>query len=511
MSSTFSQLGFLALVSSALAVPRFDPYHWGGPNHEHRHHHHSHVHTPSGTGTGVPFPTANATGLYATTGTGSGYVASTGFVTSSFSAPVSAIETSASGSTTECTTDITVTSTEQVTVYVTASETSNSTSTGSDLVAPVTASSSSTRSTLTSHIKVTITVGGPSSSSEAAAESASLTYSAINHWHKHSSVVESSSSSSVEAAPTTTSTSVYVAPTTSSSSSVYVAPTTSSTSVYVAPTTSSTSIYVAPTTSSTSVYVAPTTSSVAASSVVSSAASAATATGKRGLAYNDASLTDCFTGSDQISWAYNWGSSTSGLSSSLSYVPLLWGTDSDFTDVWSANAQDALNSGSTHLMSFNEPDLDTQANLSPAAAAAAYTTYMMPFAGKAKLGAPAVTNGGGAMGLDWLSAFMGECSTCQIDFVAIHWYADASDTAYFKEQVQNASTITGGKPVWVTEIGATGSDTEITTFLEDVMPWMDSQDFVGAYSYFMVSDGLLVNSTTGEPSDYGSTFMSYTG
>lgn len=72
-------------------------------------------------------------------------------------------------------------------------------------------------------------------------------------------------------------------------------------------------------------------------------------------------------------------------------------------------------------MSFNEPDDSSQSDLTPEAAAAAYKTYMQPYAGKAKLGAPAVTNGGGSMGLDWLAAFLDACDGCTIDFVAIHW------------------------------------------------------------------------------------------
>lgn len=75
-------------------------------------------------------------------------------------------------------------------------------------------------------------------------------------------------------------------------------------------------------------------------------------------------------------------------------------------------------------MSFNEPDLSSQSNLSPAVAAAGYLTYMQPFAGKAKLGSPAITNGGGSMGLSWLSSFMTACSGCQIDFGMINLRPD---------------------------------------------------------------------------------------
>ncbi|KAF1356487.1 glycosyl hydrolase catalytic core-domain-containing protein [Delphinella strobiligena] len=263
---------------------------------------------------------------------------------------------------------------------------------------------------------------------------------------------------------------------------------------------------------STSIYVAPTSSSVVVSSTTSSSVASQSSTsssGKRGIAYNDATLAALFEGNSEVTWGYNWGSSSSGLSRSFNYVPLLWGTADTFTSGWDDAVTTALAAGSTHLMSFNEPDDSSQSDLTPEAAAAAYKTYMQPYAGKAKLGAPAVTNGGGSMGLDWLAAFLDACDGCTIDFVAIHWYDSYSNTAYFQDQVQNASSISGNLPVWVTEFGTTdGTDAEISTFLETVMPWMDEQDYVEAYSYFMASDGLLVSGT--ELSSYGSTFATYT-
>ena len=263
---------------------------------------------------------------------------------------------------------------------------------------------------------------------------------------------------------------------------------------------------------STSVSVAPASSSVAASSATSSAAaqtSASSGSGKRGVAYNDASLTTPFEGAAEVSWGYNWGQGSAGLSSSFNYVPLLWGTSSTYTSAWDASVKAAASAGSTHLMAFNEPDLSSQANLSPAAAAAAYKTYMQPYAGQFKLGAPAVTNGANGMGLDWLDAFITACDGCTIDFVSIHWYDSASNTEYFQDHVSNATSVAGGRPVWVTEFAPTsGTDAEISTFLETVMPWMDSQSFVERYAYFMVADGMLVSG--GATSSYGSTYMSYT-
>ncbi|KYG40811.1 glycoside hydrolase family 128 protein [Acidomyces richmondensis BFW] len=230
--------------------------------------------------------------------------------------------------------------------------------------------------------------------------------------------------------------------------------------------------------------------------------------GKRGLAYNNASLCKPFIGARDISWAYNWASSPCDLQSGINYIPLLWGISSDFTDSWYTNAKSAIAAGAQYLFSFNEPDNPAQANLSPSAAATAYLQYMEPFAGQAKLCAPSVTNGGGSMGLDWLSAFLSECNTCTIDCINIHWYDSYWNADYFKTQVNNASSISGGKPIFVGEFGCTdGSDSNISEFLEDVMPWMDANSNVTGYAYFMISDGLLLSGTS--PSTYGETYLNY--
>lgn len=51
---------------------------------------------------------------------------------------------------------------------------------------------------------------------------------------------------------------------------------------------------------------------------------------------------------------------------------------------------------------------------------------MEPFAGKAKLISPAITNGGAPMGVAWMKDFLQACSGCHIDGIAMHWYDSAT-------------------------------------------------------------------------------------
>ncbi|PVH71901.1 glycoside hydrolase family 128 protein [Cadophora sp. DSE1049] len=81
-----------------------------------------------------------------------------------------------------------------------------------------------------------------------------------------------------------------------------------------------------------------------------------------------------------------------------------------------------------------ESDIDSQANLTVTATVTGYFEHMQPFAEKVKLCSPAVTNGGGHMGLTWLKDFLMRCASCTIDFVSIHWYS-GGDVRAFKDYI----------------------------------------------------------------------------
>lgn len=490
--SPATHLSVLALASTALAT-------------RHGHMRHQYLHSSAGegyahgTGTGAPFayPTANATGGWGSAGLPSygasssavGYNTATEHVvhtemvyqtihaayqSARVSAAAGGYGASASGSpsATDSCGVVTVTSTEKVTQYVTQGSAPSSSSEAS----PVETSSAS----------------APGDSAPA----------------------YSSSSSSSKAAPVAASSApAYSAPAYSApaASSTEVAPTTAAASYSSSPIPSSSSSSVAaaaPVYSVINKGVNHYSSASKTASAAPSYSSASSAGGKRGLAYNDASLLSCFSDSREVSWAYNWGSSSNGLDDGFTFVPTLWGTASQFTDCWSENAKSAISAGSTHLFSFNEPDHSAQANLGYAAAATAYAQYMNPFKGQAQLCAPAVTNGGGPMGLTWLKNFLDSCTDCQIDCINVHWYDSAENTEYFKSHIEQAISLANGKPIFVSEFGATGSDDQIASFLQEVMPWMDSNSNIAGYAYFMVKDGSLISGT--EPSSYGTTYKTYT-
>lgn len=225
---------------------------------------------------------------------------------------------------------------------------------------------------------------------------------------------------------------------------------------------------------------------------------------KRGLAYNEVSLLNTLLGKAAFSWEYNWAAERNTLSSSgPEFVPMLWGEK--MFDEWPDAVEKALSSGSKHIFGFNEPDYPEQANMSPQDAVDAWKTHMNPYADRAKLGSPAVTNSNeNGQGLEWLRSFFDACDgDCKVDFLAVHWYASASQFESFKSHVEDSLDLAreqGISDVWVTEFRGEG-DGELE-FLAKAMSWLDDKDGVAAYAYFKASEFVSGGSIT----DLGSAY-----
>jgi len=215
---------------------------------------------------------------------------------------------------------------------------------------------------------------------------------------------------------------------------------------------------------------------------------------KRGLSYNDVGLTKNFKGSNEITWAYNWASQSGGqLPDGITYFPMLWCDDTDHTNTWVNDANAAIAGGSTHLLGFNEPDLSGQCNISPQQAATSWKQWMQPFAGKAQLVSPAITNGGAPLGQTWMDSFLTACTGCTIDAIAIHIYDSPTNLAYFQNYISGVVT-KYGKPVMVTEFGTNGgSDADRLNFVKSMNTFLDGLDGVSKYAFFMDAAGGLVN------------------
>ncbi|KAI0011722.1 glycosyl hydrolase catalytic core-domain-containing protein [Xylariaceae sp. FL0662B] len=238
-----------------------------------------------------------------------------------------------------------------------------------------------------------------------------------------------------------------------------------------------------------------------ADSSSAAAPSSSPGTSKRGAAYNDVNLVETLLGmSKDISWAYNWGSDSGGLDDKVTYCPMLWSAAPEHSDDWDAKASAAISKGSNCLLSFNEPDFASQANMAPDVAATQHIKFMNTYAGQARIGSPAISSTVAAnMGIEWLKQFLIACDgKCQIDFCTAHWYGPGgSDGAeLFLQHVKDVHTNCDNKPVWMTEYAADSGD--VDQFMRTVIEKLESDefDFVEKYSYFMAKEGSLFDSST---------------
>ncbi|KAK2035704.1 hypothetical protein LZ31DRAFT_561650 [Colletotrichum somersetense] len=223
---------------------------------------------------------------------------------------------------------------------------------------------------------------------------------------------------------------------------------------------------------------------------------------KRGFAYNDATLVNKFMDSTQCSecsWAYNWDSTDHGLfRHSLNFVPMLWSPAAEHTGRWPQNADAMISSGSTHILSFNECDRPDQCDLDASSAAAAHVNFVNGYAGRVRIGSPAISNSATAgQGLSWLKLWVWTCDSlgCEYDFCVAHWYGNSMESLL--NHVASVHDICRGKPVWLTEFAIDdGSDEQHAAFITAVLPQLDALDYLERYAYFMIREGRFVSGST---------------
>ncbi len=161
-----------------------------------------------------------------------------------------------------------------------------------------------------------------------------------------------------------------------------------------------------------------------------------------------------------------------------------------------------------YLMTLNEPELETQANLTPREAAVMWSSIVsIAREYNLELVAPCGTMDRGRM---WYRDWLSECrkiygQPCYFDYTCLHAYYHPTPCNGIKAwacigaQASNAmTTINGwysefGKPTWVTELGCNpwggrpcdASRHEQT--MRQLIPYLDSTDAVFRYAWFQAN------------------------
>lgn len=216
---------------------------------------------------------------------------------------------------------------------------------------------------------------------------------------------------------------------------------------------------------------------------------------KRGIC-GDASPVDLATLAPYVTWYYDWGveppSVSQGQLSGIEWVPMAWNAPSNLTDF-----ENRIPAGSLYLLGFNEPNFLSQANMTPAQAAAAWPGLEAVAASKGlKLVSPAVNWCGDCVEgvtndpVDWLDKFFAACPGCKVDYIAVHSYAPGSESlrnylTKFKKY---------NKPLWITEFAPWDPpkpDFEgVVRYMKEAIPILENDPDVYRYSWFATRVGI---------------------
>ncbi|KAL9115847.1 MAG: hypothetical protein Q9227_000215 [Pyrenula ochraceoflavens] len=230
------------------------------------------------------------------------------------------------------------------------------------------------------------------------------------------------------------------------------------------------------------------------------------ASSKKGLTY-DSMVTNADAATSQyagsVSWAHNWAPDPAGnVAQGVEYVPELG--FQKFESSWSDAANKALGSGAKALMSYNEPEIsaggDGGSAMDVGAAVSGHQAHMNPFAGRALIGTPSVTSSQDAgKGLDYLSQWFDGCAgNCHVDFLSAHYQSTApADFGWFKNYIGSLADFAkskgivdsqGNPQVWLSEFRVTGSDQDQQSFLDQAIPFLEGNNAIQRYSYYMVDN-----------------------
>ncbi|KAF8803704.1 hypothetical protein BYT27DRAFT_7108977 [Phlegmacium glaucopus] len=185
-----------------------------------------------------------------------------------------------------------------------------------------------------------------------------------------------------------------------------------------------------------------------------------------------------------ISSVYTWNPASPPDLFGLEFIPMLWGYSqiSDFQRL-------VVPGYATHVLGFNEPDLNTQSGIDAWTAASLWQQYIQPLKNHGyTLVSPATTSA--PSGKKWMQDFISACHGCTIDVVALHWYG--TNAQAFIAYVTDFHT-TFNRNIWVTEFacqdfagGPQADQDQVFAFMKTVTSWMDSTSFVEKYFAFGV-------------------------
>ena len=195
-----------------------------------------------------------------------------------------------------------------------------------------------------------------------------------------------------------------------------------------------------------------------------------------------------------VCWQYNWGSSVPLAQvmhdNGMAFYPMAWNNHFGADQMRAYKQQ--FPDDAKFILAYNEPNLTDQANMVPSVAAS-YWPELKNFAEQTgyKLISPAVNYGtlaGYSDPIKWLDEFFASdgVSINDVEGIAVHCYMPSGES--LKSFVRRFDKY--NKPVYMTEVchagsGITNDVASQQRYMADVLNYMEADDKVGGYSWFM--------------------------
>ena len=203
-------------------------------------------------------------------------------------------------------------------------------------------------------------------------------------------------------------------------------------------------------------------------------------------------------------WNYSWATNrVEAQPDGMEFIPMTWGAwgKEGLKKALQNDVVPQIQSGKAkRLLGFNEPDKKEQANM-PYTEALKYWPMLEDLG--IPLCSPACANPlsdiddstQGVRGT-WMRDFMREADkrNYRIDYIGVHWYGGPSPRS-FKERMIQVYEAYDRRPLLISEFavadwgaksvkGNTHSQESVLKFMKDVLPWMESQNWIAGYAWF---------------------------
>jgi len=176
---------------------------------------------------------------------------------------------------------------------------------------------------------------------------------------------------------------------------------------------------------------------------------------------------------------------------------------------------------SKYLLGFNEPNLFSQSNLSPAQAAALWPKIQQIASAKnLKIVSPAVNYCGPPSAcwttdpISYLQQFFGNCTGCKVDYVAAHFYPGSCTQPYFDTLLAQLTQF--NRPIWLTEFSCSGATNYSVqnAYMQMALSDLENNVNVFRYAWFSGRDtnvpfSSTLNTSPGQLTVLGTTYTTY--